>query len=164
MDEQIKPIEEIRALVKAKNELQPISKNETKALGQVDMNDIRFVLDESKSYEQQAEDVVGAIAIAKAVSDETTTKDLAEKKAEELKTKASQKLKKAQTDDIKAETEKQEASRSKNEAVLQTFGVNKHLPEWLLRIMVVLFSPIYILLTIIIGVPCGIVSAYRQYR
>jgi len=158
MNEQIKPIEEIRELVKAETELQPTSNKETKALGQVNMNDIRFTLDKSKSYEQQAEDVVGAMATAKAVSNETTTKDLADKKAEELKTKASQKLRKAQTDDIIAETEKQEASRSKNEAVLQTFGVNKHLPEWLLRIMVVLFSPIYIILTIIIGVPCGVVK------
>lgn len=159
MSEQLKSIEEIRELVKSENNaLQSTPHEETKALGEVDVNDIRFKLDTTKSFEQQAEDVVGAMAIAKAVSDESTAKDLAVKKAEELKTKASQKLKKAKTDDIIAETEWQEAKRSKNEAVLQTFGINKHLPEWLLRIMVVLFSPIYILFTILIGVPCGIVK------
>ena len=98
------------------------------------------------------------MATAAAVSDKETADDLAEKKAEELKAKASKKLKAAQTDDINAETDKEEAERVRNEAVLQTFGITKHLPNWLLRIMVVIFSPIYILLTVIIGIPCGVIK------
>ena len=153
--------EEINDLVKQeiaeikKEEAKPV---ERKGIGNLDVNDIELTIDRSKSFEQQAEDIVGAMATAEAVKDKQTAKDLAEKKAEELKAKASHKLKAAQTEDIKAETAKQEANRSKNEAVLQTFGINKHLPDWLLKIMVVLFSPIFIVLTIIIGVPCGVVK------
>ena len=131
---------------------------EKKTLSEVNVGDIEFTIDKSKSYEEQAEDVVGAMATAAAVSDKETADDLAEKKAEELKAKASKKLKAAQTDDINAETDKEEAERVRNEAVLQTFGITKHLPNWLLRIMVVIFSPIYILLTVIIGIPCGVIK------
>ena len=129
-----------------------------KAITDLSVSDIKMRIDENKSMEQQAEDIVGAMATAKAVQDEQTAKELTEKKSEELLAKAEAKKKQAQTAETKAEVEKQEANRSKNEAVLQTFGINKHLPDWLLKIMVVLFSPIYIVLTIGIGVPCGVVK------
>lgn len=155
MDE-IRPIEEIRELVKNKNELQP--EKVTKELGKVNINDICFTVDKSKSFEQQAEDIVAAMATAAAINDENTTKDITAKKSEELIAKAQEKEINAETNRIKAETERQEAIRGKNEAVLETFGIKKQLPKWLLQIMVVMFSPIYILLTIIIGVPCGVVK------
>lgn len=129
-----------------------------KSISEVGVSDIQFSLDNTKSYEQQAEDVVGAMATAKAVSDEGTAKDIAEKKAEELKSKANRKLQSAQAEEINATVERQEAARAKNEAVLQTFGINKHLPDWLLKTMVIIFSPVYIFLTITIGIPCGIVK------
>lgn len=135
-----------------------VQEKEGKSLRDVDIGDVRFSLDKTKNYEAQAEDVVGAMATAKAVTDEHTVKDITDKKAEELKAKASKKLKDAQAEDLNAETGKQEAERKKYEAVLSTFGINRHLPNWLLRIMVVLFSPIFIVLTIVIGVPCGIVK------
>ena len=43
---------------------------ETKSLAEVNISDIEFKLDKTKSFEQQADDIVGAMAIAKAVSDE----------------------------------------------------------------------------------------------
>lgn len=141
--------------VEEKHELQI---EETKSLNEVNVGDIQFKLNTNKSYEEQAEDVVGAMATASAVKDEETAKDIAGKKAEELKAKASKKLKQAQAEELGAEADKQEAERKKNEAVLLTFGITKHLPDWLLKIMVVIFSPIFVLLTIIIGVPCGIVK------
>ena len=98
------------------------------------------------------------MATAKAVQDEQTAKELTEKKADELIAIAEAKRKKAKTEETKAVVAQQEANHSKNEAVLQTFGVTKALPDFLLKIMVVLFSPIYIILTILIGVPCGIVK------
>jgi hypothetical protein len=131
---------------------------ESKSISQVNISDVEFSLDKSKTYEEQAEDVVSAMATAQAVSDKHTVQDITEKKAEELKVKASKKLKDAQTKDIDAETDRQEAERRKYEAVLSTFGITKHLPNWLLKIMVFLFSPVFILLTIIIGIPCGVVK------
>lgn len=131
---------------------------ERKSITDVSAKDIQFKLDGSKTMEQQAEDVVGAMATAKAVQDEHTAQELSAKKSEELKAKAETKRIQAETDETKAVVDRQEANRLKNEAVLQTFGINKHLPDWLLRIMVVLFSPLYILLSFIIGVPCGVVK------
>ena len=165
MNEELTPMDEIRAYVESKKD-EP-AKEETTAVAEVkegksitelSANDIKIKLDESKSMEAQAEDVVGAIATAKAVQDENVAKELSDKKAEELIAKAEAKKKAAQTAETKAEVEKQEANRRKNEAVLQTFGINKHLPDWLLNVMVLLFSPIYIVLTIIIGIPCGVVK------
>ena len=176
MSEKPMPMDEIRAYVKEHEQstaqeettretaketpkTQVVALDETKkAITDLSVSDIKMKIDESKSMEQQAEDIVGAMATAKAVQDEQTAKELTEKKSEELLAKAEAKKKQAQTAETKAEVEKQEANRSKNEAVLQTFGINKHLPDWLLKIMVVLFSPIYIVLTIVIGVPCGVVK------
>lgn len=152
--EELKPIEEIEKEINADPQLPA----EKKAIGELSVNDIEFTLDKSQSYEKQAEDVVGAMATARAVSDEKVAQDLTEKKAEELRAKASTKAKQAATDDIKAETEKQKAERERYEAVLQTFGNNKHLPQWLLVLLVVIFSPIYIVLSLVIGVPCGAVK------
>ena len=130
----------------------------SKAISQVSISDVEFSLDKTKSYEAQAEDVVGALATAQAVNNANTVKDITDKKAEELKVKASQKLKDAQTKDIDAETSRQEAERKKNEAVLSTFGVRKHLPNWLLKIMVFIFAPWYIMFSFIIGLPCGVIK------
>lgn len=142
---------------KENNLIEP-TEEKAKSLSEMSVDDIQFRLDTSKSYEEQAEDLVGAMATAKAVSDEETAKDIADKKAEELKAKADEKLKKAQTNQTNAQVDKQEAERLKNEAVLSTFGITKHLPDWLLKTMVIMFSPIYIVLTILIGIPCGIVK------
>jgi hypothetical protein len=145
--------EQASAIVEKKENPAP-----TKSIGEVSINDVEFTLDKNKNYEQQMEDVIGAVATREAVKDEKTSKDLIDKKSEELKAKANKKLKVAQKEDISAETDKQEAERKRYEAVLSTFGMTKHLPNWLLKIMVFLFSPIFIALTIIIGIPCGIVK------
>lgn len=158
MDEKDKAEQEHESLETEQNNAVLAVENECKAITEISANDIKLKIDESKSMEQQAEDVVGAMATAKAVQDEETAKALTDKKAEELLAKAEAKKKEAKTAETKAEVKLQEANRSKNEAVLQTFGINKHLPDWLLKIMVVLFAPIYIVLSFIIGVPCGVIK------
>ena len=130
----------------------------TKAITQVSIDDVKFSLDKSKTYEEQAEDIVGAVATAQAVTNEETVREITEKKSEELKAKASRKLKDAQAQDIDAETVRQEAERKKYEAVLSTFGITKHLPNWLLKILVFLFTPVFIVLCILIGIPCGVIK------
>lgn len=129
-----------------------------KSINDIGVNDISFSLDKEKSYEAQAEDVIGAMATVKAVTDEETVKSITEKKSKELQAKVNKRLKDAQASDLNAEVDKQEAERKKYEAVLSTFGITKHLPSWLLYTMVILFSPVFIILTIVIGIPCGIVK------
>lgn len=153
--EELKPIAEIEKALTAEEKNTTVEK---KSLGAVSVDDIEFTLDKSKDFEKQAEDVVGAMATARAVSDEKVAKELSDKKADELRSKASAKAKQAETADINAETEKQEAERKLYEAVLETFGIKKHLPKWLMRVLVFIFTPIYILLSLLIGVPCGVVK------
>lgn len=136
----------------------PISTFEEKALTDITFSDVKFKLDTSKDFQTQVEDVLGGVVTASAVQDETVQKELKDKKAEELVNKAKKKASDAQKDAIEAETEVQKAERSLYEAVLQTFGITKHLPRFLMKILVYIFSPLYVFLTILIGLPCAFVK------
>lgn len=129
-----------------------------KAIDKISVSDIKVSVDTSKSMEEQAEDVVGAMATAAAVQDEKTAQELTVKKAEELKSKATKKLTEAQAAEIDATTRKQEAERKKHEAVLETFGIKKQLPTYLRVILLTILTVPYILLNIIIGIPCGLLK------
>lgn len=129
-----------------------------KSIGEMNLEDLKFKPNESESFQQQAEDLANAKAIIQAFSDSNTASQLADAKAEELLIKSQSKKKKEQANNIYAEAEKQEAERKLYEAVLETFAIKTHLPQWLMKCLVVIFSPIYIILCIIIGVPCGIIK------
>lgn len=133
-------------------------KEATKSMAEIGIQDVKFKLNENKSFEEQAEDVVNAMAIANAVQDEEVVKQLTEHKAEELRHKSESKSKQAEKESLRAETEKQNAERELYEGVLQTFGITKHLPKWLMAIMITVLSPLYLLLTLLIGVPFGFVK------
>lgn len=130
----------------------------SKSITEIGVNDIKLNLDQSKNVEEQAEQVVGAMAIVKAVQDEEVAQAITDQKAKELLNKADMKAKRAKTDNTAAEVAMQEAERSKYENVLKLFAANKHIPDKLLKIMVMLFSPVYIALHFIIGLPVAIVK------
>lgn len=132
--------------------------SEEKSLSDVNLDDIKFTLDKTKTFEEQAEDVVNALAISKAIQDEEVAKELTEKKADELINKADTKTKQAKKENIDATTDLQKAQRELYEAVLQSFGIYKHLPVWLMVGLVFILSPLYAALTFIIGFPCAIVK------
>ena len=154
--EELTSIEELTEIYKEEKKSTDIV--EKKSITDLSANDITVAIDHSKSMEQQAEDIVGAMATARAVEDEQTAKELTENKAEELKAKAKAKEKKAETERVRATTEQQKAQREHYEAVLETFGIFKHLPKWLMVALVFIFSPIYIFLNVLIGIPCGFVK------
>lgn len=131
---------------------------EEKALTEINFDDIKFKLDTSKDFEHQVEDVLGGVVIASAVQDQNVQKELKEKKAEELVNKAKKKASDAQKQAIESETEVQKAERTLYEAVLQTFGIFKHLPRFLMKVLVWILSPLYVVLTLIIGIPCAFVK------
>lgn len=127
------------------------------ALDELTTHSIKVTLDKSKSYEKQAEDFAGAMATSKAIQDEKTMQKLADEKSEELSLKATTKKNEATAEAIDSETEIQKARRKLYEAVLEDFGIKKHLPQWLMVIMVVIFTPPYILKTVIVGVPAAVI-------
>lgn len=131
---------------------------EEKALTEINFDDVKFKLDTSKDFEHQVEDVLGGVVTASAVQDQNVQKELKEKKAEELVNKAKKKASDAQKQAIESETEVQKAERTLYEAVLQTFGIFKHLPRFLMKVLVWILSPLYVVLTLIIGIPCAFVK------
>lgn len=126
-----------------------------RSIDSVNVSDIKIKLDDTKSVEDQAEDVVGAMVTAGAIQDQTIRSTLTDKKAEELVNKAEEKAKKAKKASVDAETELQKAERDLYEAVLNTFGIYKHLPRGLMKTLVWVFSPLYTFISLLIGIPCG---------
>ena len=129
-----------------------------KSLSDISINDVKFKVDTTKDYEEQARDVAMAMATAKAVSDEATSVGLSTAKKEELLTKAEVKVKTAQKEVIEAETEIQKAERESYEGMLETFGFYRHLPRWLLKAIVISLTPFYYIIGFIIGIPCGFIK------
>lgn len=144
----------------SKNELvikEQENKQEIK-LSDLSVADVKFKLDTSKGYEDQAQDVAMAMATAKAVQDENTAEMLSGAKKTELISSATEKVKKAQKGVIEAETEIQKAERESYEGILETFGFFRHLPRWLTKVIVYALTPFFILLGFIIGIPCGFIK------
>lgn len=126
-----------------------------KSIDKISVADIKIKLDDNKSIESQAEDIVGAMVTASAITDENIKSALTDRKAEELVNKANEKATKAKKVAIDAETELQKAERDLYEAVLNTFGIYKHLPRGLMKTLVWIFSPLYTIISLLIGIPCG---------
>lgn len=151
-----KDLEEIKSSIENKKlELALKEEEKKRAIDTVSVSDIKVKLDDTKPVEAQAEDVAGAMMTAAALKDNVVKTSLTNKKAEELVNKADEKVSKAKRNAIEAETELQKAERDLYESVLNTFGIYKHLPRGLMKFMVWIFSPLYVFLTFLIGLPCG---------
>lgn len=152
-------LEKIQSEIENKKlELALQEEEKKKSIDEISVSDIKIKLDDKKSIESQAEDVVGAMVTASAINDEKVKETLTNKKAEELVNRAEEKASKAKTQSINAETELQKAERDLYEAVLNTFGIYKHLPRGLMKTLVWIFSPLFVLISLIIGIPCGFVK------
>lgn len=141
-----------------KLELALQEEDKKKSIDKISVSDIKIKLNDQKSIESQAEDVVGAMVTASAINDDKVKEALTNKKAEELVNRAEEKASKAKTQSINAETELQKAERDLYEAVLNTFGIYKHLPRGLMKTLVWIFSPLFVVISLLIGIPCGFVK------
>ena len=159
MDEIFNEDEELAKIQERKIERAvALSHQNEKSLADVKLEDIRFKLGTDKSLQDQAEDVAGALSIAGALRKEETSQQLIDRKSEELVDKAKSKAAHAKAQALDAETEVQKAEQTLYEAVLQTFGIFKHLPRWLMKIVTVIFSPVYLFFCFIVGTPCALVK------
>lgn len=159
MDDNFNEDEELAKIQERKIERAVVlSHQNEKPLTDVKLEDIRFKLDTGKSLQDQAEDVAGALSIAGALRKEETSKQLIDSKSAELVDKAKSKAAEAKSKAIDAETEVQKAEQNLYEAVLQTFGIFKHLPRWLMKVVTIIFSPVYLVFCFIIGTPCALVK------
>lgn len=129
-----------------------------KSLTAVTIDDVAVTLDKTKSYEEQAKDIVFMAATAAAAQDEKTAQNIKDSKSKELVEESKSKAKIAEAGRIAGETEVQDARRKMYEELLELFGVKSHLPQWLMRIVVFLFTPFYIALLVVIGIPTGLIK------
>ena len=128
-----------------------------KSIADVTLKDVHFKLNTDKTYEEQAEDVVGVMATVKAVEDKGTVDALATAKQSELIDKQYTKVKQAKKQSIEAETEIQKAEWDTYKVLFDTFNINSHLPKWLQKIVVSILTPFYLVFVLAIKVPCGFV-------
>ena len=142
---------------KQEKAIQSAAQTSDKSIADVSLKDVKFKLDSNQTYEQQAKDVVNAMATAKAVEDEATVQALAKGKQDELIGEQQSKVKKTQKDFIDAQTEVQKAEYDSNKALFDTFNIISHLPKWLQMIVVPLLTPFYLIGVLVIKVPCGFV-------
>lgn len=160
-EERNEALEQIKSEIENKKlELQLQEEASKKSIDTINVSDIKIKLDDTKSIESQAEDVVGAMVTAGALKDDSIKSTLVDRKAEELVNKAEEKAKKAKKSAVDAETELQKAERDLYEAVLNTFGIYKHLPRGLMKFLVYIFSPLYTVISLLIGIPCGLVKIF----
>lgn len=129
-----------------------------KSIADVTLNDVHFKVNTERTYEEQAKDVVNAMAIAKAVGKEETVEALAEGKKQELIGEQVVKVTQTQQHANDAKTELAKSEYSANETVLKTFMVFSHLPKWLQNIVMGFLTPFYLIFVLVVNVPCGFVK------
>lgn len=134
-----------------------VSDMSEKSIADVSLSDIHFKLNTEQTYEQQAKDVVNAMATAKAVEDKETVAALAKGKQDELIGEQQAKITKTKKDLKDSETELQRAEYDSNKTLFDTFNIVSHLPKWLQYIVVPLLTPFFLIGVLVIKVPCGFV-------
>lgn len=147
--------EKVQADEKA-NQLQTINQ-EAKSITDIGIKDVKVTIDHSKAAGEQVKEVIDYAATVGAIQDESTVKQIAEHKKEELVADAEVKAKDARKQSVQADTEVQRAKRAKFQLLFDTFGVADHIPDWLLKILMCIFAPFYVIFVIVIGIPTGFV-------
>lgn len=148
---------EAEAEAKAKEKAIQVADTTDKPIADVSLKDVKFRLNTNQTYEEQAKDVVNAMATAKAVEDEATVQALAKGKQDELIGEQQAKITKTKKDLKDSETELQKSEFDSNKTLFDTFNIVSHLPKWLQMIVVPLLTPFYLIGVLVIKVPCGFV-------
>lgn len=136
--------------------LQPVSST-PKAITDINLSDVKVKIDTTKSAGEQTKEVIDFAATVSAAQDQDTLKKISDAKKAEIVREAEVKAKEASVKSTHADTEVQKAKREKFEILFETFGVTKHIPDWLLKVLMCIFAPFYILFVIIIGIPTGFI-------
>ena len=149
--------EQAEAEAEAKEKAIQVADTTDKPIADVSLKDVKFKLNTNQTYEEQAKDVVNAMATAKAVEDEATVQALAKGKQDELIGEQQAKITKTKKDLKDSETELQKSEFDSNKTLFDTFNIVSHLPKWLQMIVVPLLTPFYLIGVLVIKVPCGFV-------
>lgn len=130
-----------------------VKQNET-----VKVPTLNFELDKTKSFNDQAKDIVGAMATAKAIEDEKLVKNVTAAKKDELTSKAEADAKTEKAKNKDAEKKLQESTFGIYEGVASYIGLKRALPEKMLKLLMAFIQPMLGLFIFAIGLPIGIIA------
>lgn len=153
MDDLEKSIrEKARAVVEAQEK--PKEQSAVEAFKQ----QVEFQVDRTKSYEEQAKDLVGLKATEKAIQDDDLTKGVTDRKKAEILNHADAHLKKEEAENKKADTLLQEANYGVYEGVATYAGIKKPLPQKMQNILFAILSAVQTILLIAFGIPISLIN------
>lgn len=153
MDEIEKSIRE-----KAKAIVEAQEKPKEQSAVEVFKQQVDFKIDTTKSYEEQAKDLIGVKATEKAIEDEDLTKGVTDRKKAEILNHADAHLKKEEAENKKADTLLQEANYGVYEGVATYAGIKKPLPQKMQNILFAILSAVQTFLLILLGVPISLIN------
>jgi hypothetical protein len=119
---------------------------------------IDFQIDATKSYSEQAKDLVGVKATERAIADEDLAKNVTDRKKAEIINHADASLKKEEAENKKAETILQEANYGVYKGVANYAGIKKPLPQKMQKILFTMLSAFQLIVLIAIGFPISIIN------
>jgi Fe2+ transport system protein B len=119
---------------------------------------IKFDIDHKKSYSEQAKDIVGLNATAKAISDEHLAKDVTDRKKAEILNYADANLKKEEAENKKADIQLQEANYGVHSGVAAYAGIKKPLPQKMQNVLFAILCAVQTILLILFGIPISIIN------
>lgn len=119
---------------------------------------LEFRFDTTKPPEEQAKDIIGVKATAKAIEDEDLTKGVTDRKKAEILNHADAHLKKEEAENKKADTLLQEANYGVYEGVATYAGIKKPLPQKMQNILFAILSAVQTFLLILLGVPISLIN------
>lgn len=131
---------------------------ESKAVSETEPAKIKFNIDPTKSYSEQAKDIVGLNATAKAISDENLAKDVTDRKKAEILNYADANLKKEEAENKKADIQLQEANYGVHSGVAAYAGIKKPLPQKMQNVLFAILSAVQTVLLILFGIPVSIIN------
>ena len=149
-------VEDVKDDAPQTNALQTVNQ-EAKSITDIGIKDVKVTIDHTKTAGDQVKEVIDYAATVGAIQDESTVKQIAEHKKEELVANAEVKAKGAKKESVQADTDVQRAKRAKFQLLFDTFGVADHIPDWLLKVLMCIFAPFYVIFVIVIGIPTGFV-------
>jgi hypothetical protein len=118
---------------------------------------VEFQVDRTKSYEEQAKDLVGFKATEKAIQDEELTKGVTDRKKAEILNHADAHLKKEEAENKKADTLLQEANYGVYEGVATYAGIKKALPQKMQNILFPILGIVQIIILLLFGIPTSLI-------
>lgn len=117
-----------------------------------------FEVDKSKSYTEQAKDIVGALATQKAVEDDKLVDTITDIKKEELTESATANLKEEKVKAKDAEKKLNAANYGIFEGVATYAGIKKPLPAKMQKILFTILGGLQTFFLVLIGLPTSIIT------